>query len=58
MIKELVLRKELLIVCLNINIRTFSLMAQIFQNEINLLCVGDLLSGKSSFLEDYTHSKQ
>ena len=29
-------------------------MNKCFQTEINLLCVGDVLSGKSSFLENYT----
>jgi hypothetical protein len=33
-------------------------MRGIFENEINLLCVGDVLSGKSSFLENYTNSNQ
>ena len=29
-------------------------MPHFFDKEINLICVGDVLSGKSSFLEDYT----
>lgn len=29
-------------------------MKKCFESEINLLCVGDVLSGKSSFLENYT----